>query len=228
MAEQFDNAAALAKLALLNPAPAELAAASAPKASGAAASGKQGKRTTAGTGSQIGAGRIGTAFEPKANPAWVQKRIDVLAEVQKRNAEAIAAIPKPPITITLPDGKTMAGNAWVTSPLDIATQISKGLANAVCISSVRHSTREPSWASNVVNADREDDGDAGDAASEWEYWDLTRPLEGDCDLRLHKWDEPAGKETFWHSSAHILGEALEMLFGAQLTHGPPLESVSRR
>ena len=69
MAEQFDNAAALAKLALLNPAPAELAAASAPKASGAAASGKQGKRTTAGTGSQIGAGRIGTAFEPKAKPS---------------------------------------------------------------------------------------------------------------------------------------------------------------
>ena len=50
-----------------------------------------------------------------------------------------------------------------------------------------------------------------------------RPLEGDCDLKLHKFDEPEGKEVFWHSSAHILGEALESLYGARLTHGPPTD-----
>ena len=62
------------------------------------------------------------------------------------------------------------------------------------------------------------------AQEEWELWDVCRPLEGDCELKLHKFDEPEGKEVFWHSSAHILGEALEMLYSAQLTHGPATET----
>merc|ERR1712070_1067282 len=42
--------------------------------------------------------------------------------------------------------------------------------------------------------------------------------------KLHKFEDPEGKEVFWHSSAHVLGEALESLYSAQLTHGPALES----
>ena len=68
-------------------------------------------------------------------------------------------------------------------------------------------------------------GDAadGDGPAEWELWDLSRPLEGDCELQLHKFDDDKGKEVFWHSTAHILGEALESLYGARLTHGPPTD-----
>jgi threonyl-tRNA synthetase len=64
--------------------------------------------------------------------------------------------------------------------------------------------------------------DSEDAS--WNYWDTTRPLEGDCHLTLHKFDESLGKETFWHSSAHVLGEALESDYGCHLCHGPPTES----
>ena len=40
-------------------------------------------------------------------------------------------------------------------------------------------------------------------------WDLTRPLEGDCTVTYYDFSSPIGKETFWHSSAHMMGEALE-------------------
>ena len=59
---------------------------------------------------------------------------------------------------------------------------------------------------------------------EGETWDLNRPLEGDCTVTLFDFDSPLGKETFWHSSSHLLGSALENIFGAKLTHGPPLKS----
>ncbi|CAI0463108.1 unnamed protein product [Linum tenue] len=37
-------------------------------------------------------------------------------------------------------------------------------------------------------------------------WDMKRPLEGDCELKLFTFDSDEGRDTFWHSSAHILGE----------------------
>lgn len=55
-----------------------------------------------------------------------------------------------------------------------------------------------------------------------ELWDLDRPLEGDCELVLHDFESKKGKEVFWHSTAHILGESLERLYGGCLCYGPPL------
>jgi len=57
-----------------------------------------------------------------------------------------------------------------------------------------------------------------------ELYDLSRPLEGDCTLDILTFDDPLGKQVFWHSSAHILGEALEQDFGCHLCIGPPLQS----
>lgn len=54
-------------------------------------------------------------------------------------------------------------------------------------------------------------------------FDATRPLEGSCEIKLLQFSDDAGRETFWHSSAHVLGETLEMEFGVHLTHGPPTE-----
>lgn len=53
--------------------------------------------------------------------------------------------------------------------------------------------------------------------------DLTLPLEEDCNLELLKFDSPEGKYVFWHSSAHILGQAMEKLYGCNLCVGPPLD-----
>lgn len=65
----------------------------------------------------------------------------------------------------------------MTSPFDIAKDISKSLASSAVIAK--------------VNGD---------------LWDMARPLEFDCELKLFKFEDDEGRDTFWHSSAHILGQ----------------------
>jgi len=57
-----------------------------------------------------------------------------------------------------------------------------------------------------------------------EIWDLTRPIVSDVSVKLHKWEDEEGKHTFWHSSAHLMAEALEKLYpGIKFGIGPPIE-----
>ena len=53
---------------------------------------------------------------------------------------------------------------------------------------------------------------------------MTRPLESDCELKLIKFEDEEGKQVFWHSSSHILGQAMERIYGGYLCSGPPLET----
>lgn len=52
-------------------------------------------------------------------------------------------------------------------------------------------------------------------------WDATRPFEGDCEVKFFAFKDDEGREVFWHSSAHVLGETMELEYGVHLTHGPP-------
>lgn len=55
-------------------------------------------------------------------------------------------------------------------------------------------------------------------------WDLTRTLAADSSLKLYTWDDKEGKETYWHSSAHLMAEALEALYpNVKLGIGPPID-----
>jgi hypothetical protein len=54
-------------------------------------------------------------------------------------------------------------------------------------------------------------------------WDLERPLEGSCTLAFFDFESPEGKRVFWHSSAHVLGEAAERHYGCHLCIGPPTD-----
>jgi len=99
------------------------------------------------------------------------------------------------IKITLPDG---AVREYVpgSSALDVAKSISEGLARKVL-------------AANVNG----------------EVWDATRPINEDATLQLLTWNDMAGKLTFWHSSAHLMAEAIEASFpGVKFWVGPPLEN----
>ncbi|OFX89392.1 MAG: threonine--tRNA ligase [Bacteroidetes bacterium GWF2_33_16] len=58
-----------------------------------------------------------------------------------------------------------------------------------------------------------------------EVWDLQRPINSDARIKLHKWDDKEGKEAFWHSSAHLMAEALESLYsGVKFGIGPSIEN----
>ncbi len=99
------------------------------------------------------------------------------------------------IKITFPDGSVKELESGIT-PLAIAESISSRLAQDVLVAEI--------------------DGEA---------WDLMRPVEKDASIKLYKWDDVEGKHAFWHSSAHLLAEALQLLYpGIKFGIGPALES----
>jgi threonyl-tRNA synthetase len=58
-----------------------------------------------------------------------------------------------------------------------------------------------------------------------EVWDINRPILNDAAIVLHKWDDPEGKHAFWHSSAHLMAEALEAIYpGIKFGIGPAIEN----
>ena len=125
----------------------------------------------------------------------------------------------------MPDGAIREGVSFETSPFDIAAQISKKLAEKTILARVRYSKRVATLDEGLFNPEAGEDGkdDSADGAGNFWQWDVTRPLEGDCELFLIKFEDESGlgKETFWHSSAHILGQTLENEFGVKLCIGPP-------
>ena len=98
------------------------------------------------------------------------------------------------VQIQFPDGAVRSYEKGITA-LGIAKSISEGLAKKVLAASVNG-----------------------------EVYDATRAIEQDATLKLLTWDDTEGKNTFWHSSAHLLAEAVEMQFpGAKFWVGPALE-----
>ena len=99
------------------------------------------------------------------------------------------------IKITFPDGSVKEFDKGITC-LEIANNISSRLANEVFAATVNG-----------------------------EIWDLTRPINSDSTIVLHKWDDPEAKHAFWHSSAHLMAEALEALYpGIKFGIGPSIEN----
>ncbi|PWH86544.1 threonine--tRNA ligase [Brumimicrobium oceani] len=99
------------------------------------------------------------------------------------------------IKVTLPDGTVKEVEKGTTS-LDIARGISEGLARNVLAAEVNN-----------------------------EVIDAMRPIETDSTLKLLTWNDKEGKSTMWHSSAHLMAEALESLYpGIKLAIGPPIKS----
>jgi threonyl-tRNA synthetase len=149
-------------------------------------------------------------------------RVSIWQELKDKENKITEKFPQEKITITMPDKSTREGVSWKTSPFDVAMEISKGLANATVLAKVKYTKRVATLDDGLFNPEAGEDGkEENDGSSDWWQWDVNRPLEGDCDLILVKFDDPLGKEVFWHSSAHILGQSLENEYGVKLCIGPP-------
>lgn len=85
------------------------------------------------------------------------------------------------------------------------------------MASVKYKSRVATLDIGVSKVEEEEDEKQEEG---WILWDLTRPFEGDCDLKLHVFEDQEGKMAFWHSSAHILGQTLEVEYGVHLCYGP--------
>lgn len=99
------------------------------------------------------------------------------------------------IKITFPDASVREYNKGITG-LEIAESISRRLAQDALAVSVNGET-----------------------------WDLTRPIESDSDVNILKWEDEEGKHAYWHSSAHLMAEALQILYpGIKFGIGPAIEN----
>jgi threonyl-tRNA synthetase len=98
------------------------------------------------------------------------------------------------INITFPDGAVRQYEQGVSS-LDVARSISEGFAKKIIAAEVNGEVR-----------------------------DLSRPIQEDASINFLKWEDEKGKSTFWHSSAHLMAEAVEDAFpGVKFWVGPPIE-----
>ncbi|MCI2082558.1 MAG: threonine--tRNA ligase, partial [Bacteroidales bacterium] len=99
------------------------------------------------------------------------------------------------VNVTFPDGSVKQFEKGIT-PYSIAESISPRLAAEVLVASVND-----------------------------QIWDLDRPIETDCTIKLHKWDDDEAKKAFWHSSSHLMAEALQILYpGVKFGIGPAIET----
>jgi threonyl-tRNA synthetase len=218
------------------------------KAASGGKEGLQGRRTVASSSQKIASSKLGGSsfVKRESNPAWLQHRLSIYDQIKaKRTAEFSQRVPIP-ISITMPDGKTLTCNpkdgdkafmAYVTTPLDIALSISQGLADSIQVARVTYSDFAPDYSladdgmtgvdEAMSSLEEVDEPETKDDSSDKKtfLWDLSRPLVGNVALlEFLKFenDDPDAKTVFWHSSAHVLGEALEHAFGVKLTIGPPL------
>ncbi|XP_068954543.1 threonine--tRNA ligase 2, cytoplasmic [Petaurus breviceps papuanus] len=140
----------------------------------------------------------GLKSELCSGPNFIEDRL-MLYETLKREHDTLlahrAANESKLIKIMLIDGKIVEGESWKTTPYQVAAGISQGLADNTVIAKVND-----------------------------ELWDLDRPLEEDSTLELLRFDNEEAQAVYWHSSAHILGEAMENYYGGCLCYGPPIEN----
>ena len=204
--------------------------------------GSQGRRATAESGPRMESSLIGGSSFTKRekNPEWLQARVDVFDKVAERRAEELKAKNPVAIKVTLPDGKVLEQNkegasylSWKTSPYDVAATISQGLADSAVVARVTYESYVEDYNLSQDGMDgvdvMEDDLDLEvDAERDAKalLWDMTRPLVGNvAKLEFLKYENDSDAKTvFWHSSAHMLGETMEHLYGSRLTIGPPLRS----
>lgn len=166
--------------------------------------------------------KIGGQFIEQKNAFFIEKRLKIFEKFNEENKSMLEKIEKKPIKITLKDGKVVEGIALESTPISIAkANIKKSLIPDFIVAKVKYSNKVVDLSKGLVDADAEED-DLNQESFDYELWDLDRGLEGDCSIDYVTFEEKLGQHVFWHSSAHILGYALEKVYGAYLCIGPAL------
>lgn len=138
-------------------------------------------------------------------PEFVSERNELFNELKRKRDAEVLSKDHPVIQVVLDLGfdknglprpeMPVAAKAWESTPGSFLKHVDKEISSDVVVAKV--------------------DGK--------ELWDLDRPLERDCRVSYIPFSSPEGRNVFWHSSAHVLGEAAECYYGCLLSHGPPVE-----
>nr|XP_039248388.1 threonine--tRNA ligase 1, cytoplasmic-like isoform X1 [Styela clava] len=130
-------------------------------------------------------------------PEYINERMKLYSKLKEESDQELKEKQEKlsaEIKVTLPDGKVVEGRSWITTPYIVAQGISQGLADSCIVAKVNG-----------------------------EVWDLDRQFEKDSSLELLKFDDDDAKAVYWHSTAHVMGEAMERVLGGCLCYGPPIE-----
>ncbi|KAL8987613.1 MAG: hypothetical protein Q9177_003192 [Variospora cf. flavescens] len=138
-------------------------------------------------------------------PEFIQKRNQLFDELKRKYDAEVLEKEHPVINVVLDLGLgkdgipipaiPVAAKAWESTAGSFLKHVDKDISSDVVVAKV--------------------DGK--------ELWDLHRPLERDCRISYIPFTSPEGRNVFWHSSAHVLGEAAECQYNCLLSHGPPVE-----
>lgn len=147
----------------------------------------------------------GSQATARLSPETIAKRNELFDRLKHEQHVEILAKEKPEIKVVLDlglnqDGSSksellVAAKAWESTPGSFLKHVDKNVSSDVVIAKV--------------------DGK--------QLWDLDRPLEYGCRVSYVPFSSPEGRNVFWHSSAHVLGEAAECQFNCLLSHGPPVQ-----
>lgn len=142
---------------------------------------------------------------PSHLPNFIIKRNELFAELKRKHDAEVLEKEHPVIDVVLDLGvdkngsprpaMPVAAKAWESTPGSFLRHVDKEISSDVVVAKV--------------------DGK--------ELWDLDRPLERGCSVSYIPFTSPEGRNVFWHSSAHVLGEAAECHYECLLSHGPPVE-----
>ena len=138
-------------------------------------------------------------------PDVIVRRNELFEKLKRQHHAEVLDKEKPNINVVLDLGldkqgkpraaMPVAAKAWESTPGSFLKHVDKDVSSDVVVAKV--------------------DGK--------ELWDLDRPLEYGCRVSYVPFSSPEGRKVFWHSSAHVLGEACECQFNCLLSHGPPVE-----
>jgi len=171
----------------------------------------------------LGGSKIGGVFT--GDKTFLDTRLKKYELIREKEMTRLSTKTKRPMVVTMPDGKQIEGITWETTPMDIVKGVSNSLAKIAIIAKVEY-TGDRVDTDDLTVAGHGDFGETAESdmkKSKAELWDLVRPFEGDCNLEILTFESEEAKMVLWHSSAHILGQAMEREFGAKLTIGPPIE-----
>ena len=142
---------------------------------------------------------------PSSLPDFIIQRNRLFDELKRKHDAEMLEKERPEIEVILDlgfdkDGKArppmpMAAKAWESTPGSFLRHVDKEVSADVVIAKINGK----------------------------ELWDLDRPLEYGCRVSYLPFTSSEGRNVFWHSSAHVLGEAAECQFNCLLSHGPPVE-----
>ena len=165
--------------------------------------------------------QIGGDWKFCKRPEFLKRRNDQFTALYEAQKEMYKNLPRNPIKVTV-DGKQYDGVSFQTNAFDIAKMINKEKAKSLIVTKIRYPNGKivdtDEGVDTPVPSEEKQQIDPKDA---FKWHDATRPFEGDCELQFFYFEDEEGKETFWHSSAHVLGETMEVEFGVHLCHGPP-------